>query len=80
MVQAIAMSTTTALVAARAGQARVSRAKSVVARCVIPHDINPRLQDMTIQPLFSRDRRDVGSASASKPRATPRSFAFRRGS
>jgi len=65
MVQAIAMSTTTALVAARAGQARVSRAKSVVARCVIPHDINPRLQDMT---------------SASKPRATPRSFVFRRGS
>ena len=36
MVQAIAMSTTTALVAARAGQTRVSRAKSVVARCVIP--------------------------------------------
>jgi hypothetical protein len=29
---------------------------------------------------FFRDRRDVGSASASKPRATPRSFVFRRGS
>tara|TARA_B100001769_G_C21870393_1_gene471026 strand:- start:335 stop:463 length:129 start_codon:yes stop_codon:yes gene_type:complete len=38
MVQAIAMSTTTALVAARAAKTRVSRAKSVVARCVIPHE------------------------------------------
>jgi hypothetical protein len=49
----------------------VSRAKSVVARCVIPHDINPRLQDMTIQPLFS------GTGATWVPRAR-RSRARRR--
>jgi hypothetical protein len=53
MVQAIAMSTTTALVAARAGQTRVSRAKSVVARCVIPtKPINPRLKIRRYNPFF----------------------------
>jgi hypothetical protein len=52
MVQAIAMSTTTALVAARAGQTRVSRAKSVVARCVIPPETNPRLKIRRYNPFF----------------------------
>ena len=37
MVQALTVSTSTALVAARAGQTRVNRAKAVVARCVKNH-------------------------------------------